>query len=562
MSNFSTPPAVPTGIAEIPSLRAGNAASAIFLFRIPNMPAASDPEKYSIDEMMERLKNRPAEDPLQDGELVTRADGSQAIRVRKRKRRSHQPHKEELRHTRRARMLQVSGALILILFAAFGAGAAIVFANSSPFRQKLVAKIATDSGAKVQLEQFRMNPTHANAGRLILEWPDGNVIRDLTVRNLKADIAPASFLGKSMTGEEVTGIEGTLTLRLPNPSEPKTLQPGQAAAQGAIRFENYAIPRFNVMVGDPAAPIIRMYQSEASFQARNASGRPQLLLNRGDLAIDGWPKLRMDRAHIEFRGAETDILGMRLRHETDNRGVFELSGTVSPYASDRPSTLAVQLESYLLSGITGPELGMLFSGERSTGLAGSEGTVKIAGRIDTLSSAKSNYLTFTPGPVPDTKLALAFRNSLTSHFELTGFPFLFGLARLLDDNWFEHPMFETDATGILRRENGVIALGELQFEQKGRMAMRGYLSMAANRTLSGTLEVGIAEPMVTTAANRRLNAMLGPAENGFRWMTLKISGTAAVPSDNFRELFEATAVTGIPASNDGIPTFEELTVPE
>ena len=48
-------------------------------------PAPSDPEKYSIDEMMERLKGQPADDPATAGELVTRADGSQALRVRKRK---------------------------------------------------------------------------------------------------------------------------------------------------------------------------------------------------------------------------------------------------------------------------------------------------------------------------------------------------------------------------------------------------------------------------------------------------------------------------------------------
>ncbi|HSP41465.1 MAG TPA: hypothetical protein VLO11_01215, partial [Luteolibacter sp.] len=79
------------------------------------MSVQSDPEKYSIDEMMERLKKRPAEDPLEDGELVTRADGTVAIKVRKRKRRSHQPHKEERKKARRARMIQASGAMLLLL---------------------------------------------------------------------------------------------------------------------------------------------------------------------------------------------------------------------------------------------------------------------------------------------------------------------------------------------------------------------------------------------------------------------------------------------------------------
>ena len=516
------------------------------------MSAASEPEKYSIDEMMDRLKNRPAEDPLQDGELVTRADGTQAIRVRKRKRRSHQPHKEELRQNRRARMIQVSGALILVLLATFGAGAAIVFANSAPFREGLVRKIVENTGAKVQLEQFRMNPTHANAGRLILNWPDGNALGELSTRGIRAGIHPTSYFGKSMVGDEVICAEGILNLRVPDLQSPLRLEAPDSPS--LIRFKRYASPRLHVLVGDPSAPLIRLSNTEGSFQPGSVGKRSLLLLNRGDISIRGWPQLRMDRSHIEFRGTEVDVLGMRLRHETDNRGAFELSGTVTPYLRDRGSSMAVDLQSYLLSGLVGPELGRLFSGSNTEDL--------ISGRIDTLPDTKSNYLTFTPGPAPDSKLAISFRSSLTSNFELTGFPFLSGIARLLDDSWFEKPIFEADAQGVLRRENGVVALGELNFEHKGRMAIRGGLSMAANRMLGGALEVGIAEPMVKTAANRRLDAMLGPAKDGFRWVTVKISGSAANPADNFSELFDATSVTGIPAANDGIPSFEQHVAPE
>ena len=83
--------------------------------------APSEPEKYSIDEMMDRLKAVPSENP-DEGELVTRSDGSQAIRVRKRKRRSTQPHKEERHRTRRTRIIQVSAALIFLFIAALTVG--------------------------------------------------------------------------------------------------------------------------------------------------------------------------------------------------------------------------------------------------------------------------------------------------------------------------------------------------------------------------------------------------------------------------------------------------------
>jgi hypothetical protein len=508
------------------------------------MSSPSEPEKYSIDEMMERLKNRPAEDPIQDGELVTRSDGSQAIRVRKRKRRSHQPHKEEVKSNRRARMIQVSGALILLMLAAFGAGAAIVFANSAPFREGLVKKIGQCSGAAVDLQQFRMNPTSANAGGLTLTWPEGNVLRDLTIRGVKAEIFPASFLGKSMVGEEVTGSEGTLTLRIPQSGKPSREIP---AADGTppIRFKNYAIHKLNVLLGDPAAPLIRMLNSEGSFNPNNASGHTQLLLKGGDLTLNGWPKLRMDRSHIEFRGSEVDIVGMRIRHDADIHGVFELSGTVSPYASERASTLAIHLETYQLAGITGPELGKLFSG-----------------RIDTKSSAKSNYLSFSPGPNPDSSLAIEFSNAVTSTFELNGFPFLFGLAQTMDDEWFAKPVFESDVTGVIRREGGNVSISDINFQNKSWMALQGAVTMTADRRLSGTLEVGVAEAMIISAKNRRINAMFGPPKEGFRWITVKIGGGAGAPTDNFKELYESAATAEAPTPANKVPSFEDLTAPK
>ncbi|MDP3851542.1 MAG: hypothetical protein Q8Q59_13625 [Luteolibacter sp.] len=509
------------------------------------MPAPSDPEKYSIDEMVDRLKNRQAQDPDHEGELVTRSDGTQAIRVRKRKRRSHQPQKEEFKKNRRARMIQVSGALILLLMAVFAAGSAIAYANSAPFRQKIIGHIAASSGARVELEQFRMNPTRAIAGRLLLTWPDGNALREFTARSAGAAISPSSFIGKSLTGEEATCTDGILTLGVPQAGQPTRATP-TGPGPLSVRFKRYAIPKLLVRIGDPAAPLVSLHDSEASFQTANASGRAQLLLNRGNIRISGWPNIQMDRAHLEFRGKEMDVVGMRLLHDGDNRGVFELMGTVSPYAADRPSTLAVRMESFLLSGIAGPDLGRL-----------------ISGRIDTLSTVKSNYVSFTPGFVPAAKLDISFRNSLSSGFEVQGFPFLSNLARLMDnDAWFERPVFDTDATAMLRRADSAVVIEEINFEHKGRMALRGNLMLSPDHRLSGTLDVGIAEAMVKAAPNRRLDAMAGPLKEGFRWISLQIGGTAAAPTDNFLEILDATKLGVKPAPASKIPTFEDLTTPE
>lgn len=505
-----------------------------------------EPEKYSIDEIMDRLKSPQAPNP-EDGELITRPDGTQAIRVRKRKRRSSQPIKEEKRSVRRVRIVQVTAVMFLVFLAALAIGGGIIYANSSPFREALVQKIQQSSGATVEIEQFRMNPKTANASTLALKWPAGNVLESLKLQGLIAEVFPASFLGKSMTGEEIKVAVGTLALKFPQAGEALRSFPNPDETL-PIRFNRYRIPIFHLTLGNPSAPAIQLSKSEASLNPETVNGKSQLSLYRGDITIAGWPKLRLDRALVEFRGRETNIVGLRILHESDSRGRFEFSGPIYPYEPERLSALDVLLESFEISGVTGNALGRLFSG-----------------RIDSMPVANSNFLSFLPTENASTTLEITFQLSPSSRIEIRGFPFLLGLAQTLDDPWFQEPVFESDASGIIQRKNGIVTLRNLNLETKGRMACRGEITMAANQQLSGSLQIGVAEAMIVSAKNTRLKAMFGPEQEGFRWITLKIGGPAAAPTDNFKDLFTAAANTRQPAASPeeaGGSTFEELTRPK
>ncbi|MEO8614537.1 MAG: hypothetical protein ABI600_05300 [Luteolibacter sp.] len=509
--------------------------------------APREPENYSIDEMMDRLKKPSTEDSEEDGELVVRADGTQAIRIRKRKRRTAQPVKQDAIRLRRSRIMQVAAAMVLVILAGLTIGTAVIYANSPPFREALIQKIALSTGATSELQMFRMNPKTANANSLSLKWPEGNMLNSLSARGIIAEIFPSSFFGKSMKGEEITTLEATLALQIPKPTVPSRTE---ASPSGGlpIQFNRYRAPVFHMTMGNPSAPAIRLYKSEASLYPNTLNGRTQFSLNQGQLTIKGWPKLRLDRAFMEFRSDEIDIVGLRVQDETDNRGVFEFSGTIVPYNPDQLSTLSVRLDSFPLAGITSPALGKLFSG-----------------RIDSLPAAKSNYLAFYPSENPSAKLAISFQCALTSNMEVTGFPFLFALSQTLEDDWFQRPIFEGEgASGTILREAETVSLQDLNFENKGRMALRGRISMAANQALTGNLEVGVAEAMINTAITSRLKTLFGPTKEGFRWVTLKIGGSASNPTDNFKELFlapEATRTGKDQESDQHGSTFEELTQP-
>lgn len=509
------------------------------------MPDSSEPEKYSLDEMMDRLQSRPSEDPIEQGELVTRADGSKAIRVRKRKRRSHQPHKEEQKQKRRVRMIQLSGAILLLCAAGLAAGGAMVFANSAPFRHRLQTGITKASGAVADLREFRVNPRGANAGTLEMKWPAGHVMRNLFLRGLQAELFPATFLGKKITGEEAKAEYAALELDFPIDGEKRSAVPADSAAM-EIAFKRYAAARLDLIVGDRSAPLLRVLNSEFSFQPYGGGNRPQLLLNRGDLRMPALPSMRIDRGHIEFRGDQIDVVGLRLLHETENRGEFKISGTVTPFDTGRMSTVEVELVSFPFDGLVGAQLGKVFSG-----------------RVDTTKAAKSNFLSFTPSREPDAVLAVTFENSLGNSFELSRFPCFILIARLLDDKWFERPVFVEDAHGTLRRADGALVLADLVFENKSRIAVHGGLRLTPDNRLTGQIRLGLAEAMVKASQNRRLDALFGPLENGFRWVDLTISGQGDAPADNFSALYDAIPAIGrAPVSPEATPSFEELTRPE
>ena len=68
--------------------------------------------------------------------------------------------------------------------------------------------------------------------------------------------------------------------------------------------------------------------------------------------------------------------------------------------------------------------------------------------------------------------------------------------------------------------------------------------------------------MIQSSKTPQLNLMFGPPTDGFRWLTLTLSGTASAPADNFKELFTTAAQAKKPAASGDIPSFEDLTAPK
>jgi len=508
-------------------------------------PGSKEPDNYSIDEMMERLKKIPSVKEDDAGELVTREDGTRAIRVRKRKRRSRQPKREREKMERRQKFARM---LVLLVFTMVVVGVfagAIIFSNSSPFRKELIAKITSSTGAEAELIQFRMNPTGANANTLELIWPEGFPIESIHTRGLRAKTTLGSLFGRSFRGEELQGNEGTLIWRVPNSSQPRH----QSTLKfGSLDFQRISIAHFNLLPGNDHQRMFRIYKSEASFYPNQGSGgHPQLRLNGGDLQVNGLPKLNLDRAFMDFRGDEIHLSVAKLFHGADQDGELLLSGMIRPLDETSTATLAIAAKSFNIESMVGERMARI-----------------ITGYIDSTNLNNSCVLTIPIGNPSAGVLEVDFKSSLNSPMTIRGFNFLAELAMLLEEPWFEQPYFESDVTGSIRRSDGVVEIINLQAEHRNRMAIRGNMRMEDNGRLSGKIDVGISPAIIATAPTRRLHPVISEASGGYRWISIEIGGDINAPTDNFMSIVDnppSPATNPAPAGNPGGTSFEDLTRP-
>lgn len=501
---------------------------------------SADPEKYSLDEMLERLQGKSGDDSPDQGELVTRADGSQAVKVRKRKRRSTQPHKEAAKKNAKIRAIQVSAAVILLVLLVLTFGGIVLYTNSPPYRAAVVSKFNTATGGETELIQTSVSPLGFAASRVNVKWPEGNIFKSLSVQRIRGNSFIGGVLGGTWSAGEITANTGQLHLGLPVTGEKERFT--AASRKSPVSFERLGVSSADITIGQEANPALKFSKSEFSFYPTSKSGHPSVRLFKGEARIPEWPVFRLDRANLEFHENEVEISSLRLLHEFDNAGNIELSGTFNPHDLDKEQTLQVKMNGFNLSGIAGTSLGNL-----------------VSGRVDTRNASIPNALTFS-SQNRSGKLSAAFASSQNTLPKLNNFPFLGILSRLTDNPWFLDPLFHDGCTGILHRDGGIARISDLSLVSRSQFKVTGDLSVQPNDVLSGVLDIGLPEALILNARNKSLEQIFTESRDGFKWTSLKISGTSGRPIDNFAEL-AASASKSAPASPDSPDLFEQLTTP-
>ncbi len=510
------------------------------------MPSDSpEPEKYSISEMMDRLKERSSGDPS-SGELVVRADGSQAIKVRKRKRRSEQVERDSQKRAKRLRAIQLVVFLMLVLTALLVAGGALIYYNGSSYRSKVIERIGAATGAIAEVSQFRVTPLRVNASALTLTWPEHSVIKNLSLNGVSAELHVSSLLGQTLSGDEMTARDGELILSDPTVAGAGLL--GEEASE-RFRFSRFRTSDMTVILGDGRNPAVTVKQTEISFYPMSVNGRPELRLNKGTVGFgSGFPALNLDRGLFAFSGRQLEVLNLRLENPADARGVIELAGTITPFNKGRTSSLDIKkVENFPIEHLFGQEFGRILSG-----------------RIESRDLPNSNFLTFIPGSMESAQLMMAFRGGFSSKLTLSNLPFLNVLARTLDDSGYQRPSIDSGASGIIRMSSSGYSIEDLRLEAKSRLMLRGSLSVTNGRQLKGRLELGLPANQVSNYL-RAIDAEFSAPREEMRWIDIEVSGTTAAPEDDFgKRLISKTTRPANGADPSGATPrsqFEEATKP-
>lgn len=495
------------------------------------MPQQSgDQHSYSVDEMMERLRDEEAErEARESARVVTRPDGTRVIKVRRRKRRSRQPAKEAMLRRKKKKILAVCA--VISLFVALGIAVVLLVAryNSRGFQEEFGGKVGGALGGQASIDRLEVTPLRAHAFGMSVTWPEASAVKVLKLRDVEANLRLTSLLGSEWRGEEVRARSGLLQLGAPLGGQ------GEAEANPPwpLDFGQYRCSELTIGFGGGDKPPVYIEGTEATLRPDEGQGTV-VLLKRGEFVLEGWEPMRIDVGNAGFFGGMMDLQSLRIVPED---GIGELNfATKNPCLFDGNLDLAIEAEDFALSVLVGSHLGKLMDAR----VTGNDGVVTMKDwDFETL----------------DARLEFA-----GSGGKLVDFSFLNNLRTIFGDTDFGKPHF-AKVSGVLRRDRYGTRIQNLEMEHPGQLSVRGTIETDRAGELSGTLKVGVREGKILSATGRKRYSAFSNPDNGYCWITIELSGTAADPADNLSRLLHRR----VDALDDGSAQdllekqFEQLT---
>lgn len=506
-----------------------------------------EPENYSIDEMMDRLRSRGEGGRDGEAQLVTREDGTQVYRMRKRKRRSHQPKKEKEKRQRRFRVVQVAGAVALVAASGLALLGSIVYLNSSTYRNSILSRIRDWTGAEARITQFRVTPVSVAADTIEFSWPEDSMLESLKLSGVRGDLRVSSMFGGAWKGSDlVAGNGGTLILRQPSASAPRPAVSRSGDCPFQFRFRS---PKLSVLMGGAEKPAGRLGGSEATLTLLDPSATTaNLQFEGGDLSVAGWGDFRLELASLQFEPSGIRLGTLRMAPASSEKGEIEIRN---------PDNLPLQL------GQGETEMELRVSKLPLSSLLGAGMGSWLAATVESPRDGLAGSFRFVGGASPAISCRVPFEAAVGSESRASGFPLFSVLAKELGESWYRTPRFDLAFGGTVTRDAAGSAVEDLKLEARGRLSVNGRVSADSSGKLGGELEIGVPDA-AAEAASVAFRRVFARHERGYAWAKVKVSGTGASPMDDLAEQLQQAATGVAPASGGAEAVedeFRELTTP-
>lgn len=504
--------------------------SASYFFPTTPMSDANNDSGGSVplDEMLQRLKKNNSE-KNDSGELVTREDGTQVMRVRKRKRRSQQTKRDKEKKSKKRIII---GAISVVVFAILAALTFVFFliSNNGEARfEEVLAAVEQETGSDATIDNLVIKPTSFGMTALRLEGEGNSVLGDLRVRGVHGEKSLASFFTGSMTGRKILAADGAVHLQLPTDS----VGAANVLNGDALDFESYSINRCDFTAGDKDQPVLRINDTNVTLTNR-VEGHV-VRFRGGAFRFKDLPPLVLGTGFATFDQGDLELRNVTFR--TEGGGFIKLEDRLSLEAGFEVNS------NISLQDVTFKELGLIRLSQLLTG------------RISTTSGTVS----YTIGEKGEPSLAIPFESG---ELKLRSLPLLYKISEVFELIDLQ-PNFRSEVKGVLTVADDVITITDLRLVDTGRFAVTGAIRIAADDSLTGKLLVGVADKIAEDSLGRPILSSLDRKENGFRWAKAELSGTLQNPKDDLarvlRGVQDASDQSEAPEDDpqlDGL--FEEL----
>lgn len=466
---------------------------------------------YSVDEMMDQLKqqqrDKETQDRLKDGELITRPDGTQVIKVKKRKRRSKQSPKALNPNVKWSIIGTTLGlGITVVIFTIY----ILTKYNGATFKEDTEANITELLAAKsTKLSQLRITPLFTKASQAEVSWGDQSFYHVARFEDIRADIKLTSFFSRYWKGEEILAERGEVRLQIPhrNGSE------GNRPTDSNYRFKSYRCEALDVLFGNQENACALKGLHATMHQ--NPNGRYAMAFANGVIHAPNWPHLEISSGVLKFNASNTEVEA-RLAAKDNRQGELRIQGIVYRDKNE-PVTLDVKSANYPMEELLGEDFGRLIQGNIHSDM----GSLSFNSKKDN-DVALSFIMPFNSNQINIVELAM-----------------LSDLRNLTGKSQYLHPTF-TYCRGTIMRSAKMTTLSNLKLISNKLLNLEGEISVDHEGNLSGKLEIGIPSRLFSTTSPAP--KIFSAREDGNTYTQVTLGGTVHSPHDNLNERLKASRV--------------------